>query len=246
LPLQEARLSTFLADGREDLDDNPALQAFVSGAITDAQSRFNLRNLVVNGALSAPDLRTLERVCRAADVGAGVAALITLGAQRSWLPQTAEGRSGPGARGLAPERLADLSWWGVAPEDIERLRPWMSLLPAATPLNVNTASAPMLSVALEGVDAALAQRIVQVRSQAPFKSTEPVLAMLPPAEGGNRGSGLSVQSNFFELQGRLRLGDRLFEERLVVERRQLDMVVLSRERLSPGPLRSNPVSLLSP
>lgn len=246
LPLQEARLSTFLADGREDLDDNPALQAFVSGAITDAQSRFNLRNLVVNGALSAAALRTLERVCVAAEVGPGVAALITQGAQRSWLPQAAEGRRGSDARGLAPERLSDLSWWGVTLDDIERLRPWVSLLPVATPLNVNTASAPMLSVALEGVDASLAQRIVQVRSQAPFKSTEAMLAMLPPAEGGSRGLGLSVQSNFFELQGRLRLGERVFEERLLVERRQLDMVVLSRERLSPGPLRSNPVSLLSP
>lgn len=246
LPLQEARLSTFLAEGREDLEDNPALQAFVSGAITDAQSRFNLRNLVVNGALSAPALRTLERIARAAEVEPAVVGLISQGVQRSWLPKAAEGRQDSSATMLSPERLSDLSWWGVAPQDLERLRPWLSLLPVPTPLNVNTATAPMLAVALEGVDTAVAQRIVQQRSTAPFRSTEAVLALLPPSEGSNRAAGLSVQSNFFELQGRLRLGQRVFEERILVERRQLDMVVLSRERLAPGAARSNPVSLQSP
>ncbi|MFM8928861.1 MAG: type II secretion system minor pseudopilin GspK [Betaproteobacteria bacterium] len=248
LPLQEARLSTFLAEGREDLEDNPALQAFVSGAITDAQSRFNLRNLVVNGALSVPALRTLERIARAAEVEPAVVGLISQGVQRSWLPKPAEGQqaTASAAAMLSPERLSDLSWWGVAPQDLERLRPWLSLLPVPTPLNVNTATAPLLAVALEGVDTALAQRIVQQRSTAPFKSTEAVLALLPPSEGGNRAAGLSVQSNFFELQGRLRLGQRLFEERILVERRQLDMVVLSRERLAPGVARPNPVSLQSP
>ncbi|MBM3388184.1 MAG: general secretion pathway protein GspK [Betaproteobacteria bacterium] len=246
LPLQEARLSTFLAEGREDLEDNPALQAFVSGTITDAQSRFNLRNLVVNGALSAPALRTLERVCVAAEVAPQVATLITQGVQRSWIPKEVEARSGVAAAMLRPERLSDLSWWGVAAQDVERLRPWLTLLPVATPLNVNTATAQLLAVAVEGVDSGLAQRIVQARSTAPFKSTETVLAMMPPSESGSRAAGLSVQSNFFELQGRLRLDQRFFEERILVERRQLDMVVISRERLVTGLSRSNPVSLQSP
>ena len=246
VPLQEARLSTFLADGRENLEDNPALQAFVSGAIIDAQSRWNLRNLVVNGALSAKGLQTLERVCLAADVGPTVATLIAQGIQRSWLPAQAERSRGPEPQGLSPERLSDLQWWGVAAEDIERLRPWLTVLPVPTPLNVNTATALMLSVALDGVDLALAQRIVQARNATPFKSTEQVLAMLPRSDEANRATGLSVQSNFFELQGRLRLGDRVFEERQMVERRQLDMVVLSREPLAPVRFGPNPVSLMNP
>ena len=79
VPLQEARLSTFLADGREDLEDNPALQAFVSGAVSDAHSRFNLRNLVVNGELSPAAWRTLQRVCTAAGVTTDVPARINHG-----------------------------------------------------------------------------------------------------------------------------------------------------------------------
>jgi general secretion pathway protein K len=107
------------------------------------------------------------------------------------------------------------------------------LLPSATPLNVNTASAEMLAIAIDGIDNAVAQRIVQTRNSAPFKSPEQVVAILPPSESGNRAAGLSVQSNFFELNGRLRLADRVFEERLLVERRQLEVVVLQRERPSP-------------
>ena len=233
VPLQEARLSTFLADGREDLEDNPALQAFVSGSVVDEQSRFNLRNLVVNGEVSAPALRTLQRVCNAAGVPQGAASRILEGVKRSWLPAEGEGTAANSAIPLSPERLGDLVWWGLSPQEIEMLRPWMTVLPAATPLNVNTATAEMLAVAMDGVDNALAQRIVQARNTTPFRSPAQVVALLPPSEGGSRGAGLSVQSNFFELNGRLRIGPRVFEERWLVERRQLDVVVLHREQAAP-------------
>lgn len=233
VPLQEARLSTFLADGREDLEDNPALQAFVSGVITDAQSRFNLRNLVVNGELSPPAVRTLQRVGEAAGVSSAVPTAIVEGVKRSWMPVEGEGRASAPSALLSPERLSDLVWWGVSPQDIERLRPWLIILSAATPLNVNTASAEMMTLAIDGIDMAIAQRIVQTRNNAPFKSAEQVAALLPPTEGSTRTAGLAVQSNFFELEGRLRLGSRVFEERLLVERRQLDVVVLHRERPAP-------------
>jgi general secretion pathway protein K len=45
-------------------------------------------------------------------------------------------------------------------------------------------------------------------------------------------SRLGVISNFFEVRGRLRLGDRVLEERSLVERRGLDIVALQRRRVS--------------
>lgn len=231
VPLQEARLSTFLADGREDLEDNPALQSFVSGTVVDAQSRFNLRNLVVNGELSAPAVRTLQRICEAAGVSPAVASRIMDGVRRSWAPPESQGQAAVEQTFLlSPERMSDLVWWGLDPREIQQLRSWITLLPAPTPLNVNTASAEVLAVAIDGIDGSIAQRIVQTRNGGPFRSAEQVVALLPPLEGGNRSTGLSVQSNFFELTGRLRLGARVFEERILVERRQLDVVVLHRER----------------
>jgi general secretion pathway protein K len=46
VPLAEARLSTFLAADKDNTDTGP--EAFLSGSITDIQSRYNLRNLVDN------------------------------------------------------------------------------------------------------------------------------------------------------------------------------------------------------
>ena len=45
-------------------------------------------------------------------------------------------------------------------------------------------------------------------------------------------SRVGVISNFFEVRGRLRLGDRVLEERSLVERRGLDIVALQRRRVS--------------
>ncbi len=230
VPLQEARLSTFLTDGREGLDDVPALQAFVSGSVVDAQSRLNLRNLVVNGVASTPALLALQRVCEAAGLPGSTADRIAQGAQRSWVRRGGESSSPEGGALLAPERLSDLVWWGLTPDEIERLRPWAILLPVATPLNVNTATVELLAVMIPGADRAAAQRLAQARSQSPFRSIDQALALLPPDGRPNRGEGLSVQSSFFELNGRLRLGSRQYSERLLVERRQAEVLVLHRER----------------
>ena len=44
MPLAEARLSTFLAADKDNTDDAP--DAFLSGAISDVQARYNLHNLI--------------------------------------------------------------------------------------------------------------------------------------------------------------------------------------------------------
>src|SRR6185295_12574978 len=53
VPLAEARLSTFLAVDKDNTDDAP--EAFLSGSITDAQSRYNLLNLL------EPDKKVSEK-----------------------------------------------------------------------------------------------------------------------------------------------------------------------------------------
>ena len=67
-PLEEARLSTFLAaDANNNADGGP--EAFLAGRIEDAQSRYNLRNLVSDDwQLVAVEVATLQRLCEAVDV----------------------------------------------------------------------------------------------------------------------------------------------------------------------------------
>ncbi len=66
VPLEEARLSTFLAAQRgvsqaEDASTDTA-NAFLSGQITDMQSRLNLRNLAANGQVNPVALRQFTRL----------------------------------------------------------------------------------------------------------------------------------------------------------------------------------------
>ena len=62
MPLQEARLSSFLAAGQQDSDD--VLDAFLSGQITDQQSRLNVFNLVESGKVSEPARQDFARLFR--------------------------------------------------------------------------------------------------------------------------------------------------------------------------------------
>ena len=61
-PLAEARLSSFLAADRDNNADGGP-EAFISGAIEDAQSRFNLRGVVdATGQVDAAQLAALVRL----------------------------------------------------------------------------------------------------------------------------------------------------------------------------------------
>ena len=59
VPLEEARLSTFLATDKDSTADttDTASQVFLSGYISDLQGRMNVLNLVENGKLSDPAMR---------------------------------------------------------------------------------------------------------------------------------------------------------------------------------------------
>lgn len=240
VPLQEARLSTFLAGGRDVPPDNPALSAFLSGQITDAQSRFNLRNLAVDGPQGAAARRALPRLCEAAGVSSEVASLLLDGAQRTWGSSRQEARSGGQAALLAPQRLRDLGWWGVDAASIRRLEPWVVVLPRPTPLNLNTASAEVIAASVEGTDLPQAQRLVALRDRSPLRSLEQGLSLLQLSGEAAAAAAVSVQSSFFLVQGRLRLGERLLEDRALVERGAAEIAVRQRERGVSSP---NPVSL---
>jgi general secretion pathway protein K len=236
VPLEEARLSTFLAGGREDLEANPALQSFVSGSISDAQSRFNLRNLAVDGPAGASAERALRSLCTSAGIDQTTADLLVQQARRAFVPSKGESQTG----GLAPERWTDLRWWGLDTATLERLRPFVTVLPRMTAVNLNTAPAEVIAAVVEGADLGSARRLVQVRAQSPLQKVEAALEVLRVAPEAAAAFPLTTQSSFFEIVGRLRLAERRFNEWVLVERRQLDVVVLARERTgnTQGSLRS--------
>lgn len=221
-PLAESRLSTFLAADNANAGDGP--DAFLSGVITDAQARFNLFNLADGGKVSPNDLEALQRLCQAIGVSDDVARRIATGMVAAMAPGT------DSAAPLRPQSLEQLAWFGIDADTIERLTPYVTLLPSRTAVNVNTAPREVLAAAIKGLDLATAERLIQVRQRDPFKNLESVSSQAPGLT--LNGALVSVNSDYFEVRGRLRLEDRVLEQRSLVVRRGLDVVVLRREQVS--------------
>lgn len=228
LPLQEARLSTFLA---MDADSSAVeREAFLSGQIIDLQSRLNLLNLLDGDKLSPPAQQAFARLFEQLGLPASELNRLSQGllaAQRG----TRAGTAGADAP-LMPQTLPQLGWLGLRPQTLARLAPHVSLLPGQVPVNVNTAGLEVLMAAVPGLSRADATRMLAERERAHYPTLidnrlpAPVLA----AAGGGQ---LAVASRVFEVHGRLRLDDLVVEEVSVVQRDGLSVKVLRRQRQTP-------------
>lgn len=237
MPLEEARLSSFLAADRANSADD-VLQAFLSGEVTDLQSRLNFLNLVrvtgrgaESGAeISEPDLRAFRRLYTLLDLPlpeleAAIKELQTTQRQALNDPQ-------PSRTALVPAKLAQLGWLGISPASLAALEPHVTLLPERTPLNLNTASPQSLSASLAGLDLAQAQRLVAERERNPFKQLSDAGLLIPTLAAQLNDQQHGTRSAFFEVKGRLRLDNTVIEERSLVARTGLDVRVLWRERVA--------------
>lgn len=237
LPLAEARLSSFLAaDQNDNADTGP--EVFLSGAIVDLQSRFNLRNLVTNdNALSEPDLERLQALCSTANVSAAVATRVARSMQLAL--RGLGGNLSPSEKApLMPKQLDDLAWFGLDAATIQRLAPFVTLLPQRTSVNVNTASREVLAATLD-IDLSTAERLVQQRQRTHgqsttmgFNSLSEVGDILDQRPGILRETDFSVSTAYFEVRGRLRMDRRVIEQRSVVHRAGANKVdIVSVEKL---------------
>ncbi|MBL8316651.1 MAG: type II secretion system minor pseudopilin GspK [Rubrivivax sp.] len=230
-PLAEARLSTFLAaDKDNNVDAGP--EAFISGSISDVQARFNLRGLLASdGKALPPQQAALDRLCGQAGAPTDTAQRIVQGLQAALFPEAEATASTAAGPPLRPGRLADLAWLGIDAATLARLEPFVDMLPVATPVNLNTAPREVIVAAIDGIDPGSAERLVQARQRKPFRTLDEALEQLPQGTklDANR---VSVTSSYFEVAGRLRLEDRVLEERSLLVRRENQVDVLRRERQS--------------
>ena len=220
-PLAEARLSTFLAaDASNNADSGP--EAFLAGSISDAQSRYNLTNLLADGKVVPEQLAILQRLCSSAGLGSGLASQIASGLLSASQPVAADAA-------LAPQQLADLAWIGLDAASLERLATVAVLLPERSAVNLNTASREVLAGVIDKLDLGGADRLVQQRQRQPLRNLGEAAALL--------GAGITlvpadvdVKSNYFEVRGRLRLENRVLNETTLVRRKDNEVVAVQRQR----------------
>ena len=128
VPLAEARLSTFLAAGESSSDTHR--DAFLSGEVTDLQSRLNVMNLAVGDANGRQEayLR-FQRLFELLNLRNAELALLRDNLQRAADAMKAAAPDGNDAP-LLPRRFDQLAWLGLSPESLQVLRPYLTVLPA--------------------------------------------------------------------------------------------------------------------
>lgn len=230
VPLEEARLSTFLATDKNSApeDDASASQTFLSGLITDLQARLNVTNLVDNAKVSEPSLKAFAKLFEMLGLPPGELTALAENLRRALNadPENAAARQAP----LLPQRVDQLVWLGLSQPSLTALRPYITLLPVRTPVNLNTASATVLSACIPSLDMAQAQRLVNTRQANHFRTLAEVTAQLGQTAVPLDAALHSVNSRFFEVQGKLRLDQIVVEEHSVVQRDGLDVKTLWRDR----------------
>lgn len=230
VPLAEARLSTFLqaSNNQSNADDSSidAAQAFLSGAIVDAQARLNIRNLVSNNQINTVALRQFQRLFERLGLPG---AELTVLSQQALAALRSEGKAANAP--LLPRTYKELAWWGLSPSTLIQLEPYVVLLPQESRVNVNTASATVIWAAVEGLDFATAQQITQMRLNKAFESTAELQQRFSSNTAlTNANALLDVKSVYFEVWARLRFDDLVVQEKSLVYRQGLNVTTVVRER----------------
>jgi len=222
LPVQESKLSTFLSQDQQWREGDA--EVFLSGQITDAQSRMNVMNLVEDGQISPPALARFAALFER--LGLPLAELQTLAQQlqaslqANKVDQASTNRATPNPRpdALMPQQTAQLVWLGLSPGTLAALQPHITVLPEATPVNLNTASAEVLSAVLPGMDLASARQAVTQRQRGHWASLNAAREALGPNGRLLDDKQHSVQSRYFEVQGRMRIDNVVQQETALVRR----------------------------
>jgi general secretion pathway protein K len=235
VPLQEARLSSFLAADRSNSADtgDDMLEAFLSGDIVDLQSRLNVTNLVDNAKVSEADRRSFARLFAQLDLPQ--AQLEQLAENLRFASDTSPATMSSPQAPLLPQRLDQLVWLGLPASTLAVLQPFITILPARTPVNLNTASAEVIYAAVDELSMSDAQRLVTARERAPFRTINDARQAVggSPATFAEGKANVSIATRFFEVHSRIRLDETVVEERALLLRDGLDIRVLQRERGTP-------------
>ncbi|MES1925493.1 type II secretion system minor pseudopilin GspK [Salinisphaera sp. T31B1] len=216
----------------EPVDYLPLEGGALKGQVIDLQGRFNLNNLATSGAGAAstnapvsanpaeqdPVLaqftRLIERVADTDPVTARTIAAST----RDWIdsdinPTLPDGAEDDYYLGLTPAYRAGNALMaspselrlvkGVTPEIFAALQPYITALPQTTPINVNTASAPILATIAPDLPPTTGESLVESRSDEPWKSVDAFLQ--DPALAGRQidANNLSVTTRYFQAVGQI-------------------------------------------
>ena len=176
------------------------------GQIEDEQGKFNLNNLVVQGKINIVQLAHYRNLLATLGLPDELADALADWIDADSQPQPRDGAEDSYYLTLNPPYVAanqplidvdELALVRGYDDNVRaRLRPYVSALPTATAVNVNTAPAEVIAAAVDGLDLGGAQLLVAQRDRAYYRSVDDFVRRLP--RGAEAGSGdISVSSDYF-------------------------------------------------
>ena len=223
------------------MPDMAAGTVVFAGQLEDEQGKFNLRNLVVDGRVDAEALATFQRLCALIGVEARLASAISERVIDSYprqpatpmAPQQAgfdSGRLTSPASASAPlparqpmmgslDALASLK--GMNSQALQRLRRFVTLLPALTWVNGNTASAEVLAAQVPGLSLQQAAALVAERDGGRwFVNRGDFVNRLRMPQLAQANVRVGINSDWFRLHGQARQGQRVLRMQALLRQRE--------------------------
>ena len=210
-PLAETRLDQYIERERVQGEN---FDASLSGQVLDATARYNLNNLAKGGKVDLTELEVMRRLLTnvrlEARLAKPIADFVAAGQKLAVVPPD------PGVPPAAQTprvgapmpvlRVDDLLMLpGLKPESVERLRPFVIVLPSSeTNVNVNTAAPEVLAAVLPGSSMAEANSLVAQRQRSPWVDV-PNFELTWKGGQGDVKPRITTKSTYFLVQSRIRL-----------------------------------------
>ncbi len=226
----------------------------VIGRVIDLQGRFNVNNLVVNGKADTPAVERYKRLLRTLNLDESLADTLV-----DWLDADINVRFPDGAEDGAYQLLQPAYRAANRPmADISELRlvkgydakvldkllgagvrsPVVTALPQSTSINVNTASAEVLTTLASGLSISDGEALVEARGDDGFKKLQDLLEQ--PVLAGKQidTQTLGIESQWFLLVSQANVGQGQVKLASLIQRTRQTTRVVRREREFFDPVRA--------
>lgn len=188
----------------------------VAGRMEDEDGRFNLNNLVLDGKTDSRQQLVFVRLLRALKLPEDLAAATADWMDDDALPLQQDSAESPYYAALNPPYLAAnrsllslnelLRVKGYNRDILAALRPFVSVLPTRTAVNVNTARPEVLAALVEGLSLTEAYAMVAKRERIYYRNVQDFQQALPAGLAFPHDM-VSVTSRYFLAQARIRQGN---------------------------------------
>jgi len=186
----------------------------LSGSMVDAQSKLNVFNLIEAGERSEADFLVFKKLFDHFNLPITELENFVVNLKAALIANSL------GTTTLMPQRVRQLTWLGLRPQTLDKLTPYITLLPERTTVNINTAPAEVIYASVPSLELADAKLTVTTRERAHFQNLTDAERAVTALKDKLIGKDMqySVATRFFEITGRIRLEQTVVEEQSLVQR----------------------------